>query len=275
MTKAFGNPKNISGRSVSADSTLVPLEILREIRPRRPYPVLVTTTAFTLNASVTHKVPIWNGSDIVMLDEALTYTWAATSNVILSAAGAVTALVGSTLGVWYYYVSQTDAGVYSIVPSQTGPSEVQTRFPNGGLAHPGASVTKPWTYVGFSTCDVASTPTHAAATKLGFTYLTADKSVATTSTWGELDFKESEGIPKLGALGGTVAGSVEVGAGTAVTIGSTASASLGESKFDAPSSSAAAFVPFSGIPMSANGKIYAADDGSRGDVHITRITDVV
>jgi hypothetical protein len=212
MARAFGQPKSIKGRSFGGPSTLVPLEFLREFRPRRPYPVTVTTTVITLAASVTHKVPIWNGNDIIMLDESLSYTWVSGSNNILSSAGAETTNTNSLLGTWYYYVGQSDAGVLTILPSQTGPSEVQTRYPNGGLAHPGASITKPWTYVGFSTCDDATTPTHLAATKIGYQYHVADVTVATTSTWAELAFTNAKALPKLGALGGMVGGYLETGA---------------------------------------------------------------
>jgi hypothetical protein len=275
MTKGFGNPKNIQGRSVSADSTLVPMEILRELRPRRPYPVTVTTTVFTLVGSVTHKIPIWNGSDVMFLDESLAYTWVVGSNAILSSAGVETTNTGSLLGTWYYYVSQDADGTYEILPSQTGPSEVQTRFPNGGLAHPGLSVAKPWTYVGFSTCDDATTPTHLAATKIGYQYHVADVTNATTSTWAQPAFTNAKALPKLGALGGLVGGYLEVGAGASVTIGSTSSASVGQQTYLAPSASGAAYAPFGKIPMTADGKIWTADNGTRGDVHITIIQDVV
>lgn len=278
MTENFGNIKSIKGSGGVYDASIVPLAVLQNIRPRVPYKITISGAnqiTFTLLASVTHTIPIWNGTDYGQLKENLAYTWQAGAlNSILASTGVVTLLQAPIVGVWYYYVGFV-SGVPTIYPSQTGPSEVQGPFEGGPLTHPGTTRARVYSYVGFSICS-ATTPVFVAATKQGYWYNFAAQSEATVSTsWTELAFTGADAMPKLGELGGELKGYVTVGAAGTVTVGSTSTATIGIYKYGGHLTTGSAFYTLPPIPMSDNGKIYAQDITARGAVAITGVKDVV
>jgi hypothetical protein len=278
IKKAFANGKWIAGQVGSFFSSLIPLSMAQETKLNMPIPIDMTTTTFVINASVTEHVPIVIGEDYSVLKETITYTWTASNNTILSSAGEVTTAQSFALGVWYFYIGISDAGAYLLYPSQTAPSMVEGAKPNGHLAHPGTTADRAWSYVGFQICDDATAPTVIDMTKTGYTYNTTDLTVATGTAWAELAFTGAKALPKHGALGLTVNGHLETGAGGTVTIGNTSSSTSGMQIAGTTAGATAAVLwdPFSGITPTANGKVYAMDNNvARGDVHITQIVDVV
>lgn len=277
MKETFGNAKSISCPAGAFDASLVPLEMLRNIRPRVPYKVTISGSSnivFTLLGSVTHTIPIWNGNDYGQLKENLAYTWQAGSlNTILNSAGAVTTLQATPVGVWYMYVGLV-AGVPIIYPSQTGPSEVQGPFEGGPLVHPGTSRVRVYSYVGFTIAS-ATTPAFLTMVKVGKWYQFAAQTVANATTgWAERAFTA---MPKLGALGGELRGYVGLDGGSSLTVGSTSTAAEGVYKFEADSiaTNGDSFQALPPIPMSANGLLYAVEVGNGTDLYITGCKDVV
>ncbi len=276
-TEKFGNPKAISSPGGAFLSSLVPMEILRNIRPRVPYKVTISGSSnivFTLLGSTTHTVPIWNGVDYGELKESLAYTWQAGSlNTILNSSGVVTTLQATPVGVWYMYVGFI-AGVPTLYPSQTGPSEVQGPYEGGPLCHPGTSRVRSYAYVGF-TIATATTPAFLTMVKTGKWYGFADQTVANATTgWAERAFTA---MPKLGALGGELKGYVGLDGGSSLTVGSTSTAAQGVYKFaaDAVCTNGDSFQPLPPIPMSANGRLYSVEVGNGTDLYINGCKDVV
>jgi hypothetical protein len=278
---SFGKAKNLSGKAVSADSSAVPLHLLDDLKRNAPIPITISGTnnvVFTVNASQTNPVRIWNGDDYISLKESKAYTFtSATNNVLNASTGAETTQTATTAStIYYFYLGLDSSGNIDLLPSTAAPSYVEGPYESGHLCHPGTARGQYWNYVGFASCNV-STPSFNAMTKVGYTYHMASTNVATTSTWAELDF--SERIPKHGALGVTVGGFLETGAEDDVIIGSTSTNTLGIQKasiaINTTTHTAVLMTPFSGVVPTANGKVYAADSGVRGDVHLSQVVDVV
>ena len=268
----FGNPKSIAGQGGAFTSTMVPMELLRNLKRPRAIPITISganQVTFTVNAGVTNKVPIWNGDDFMYLDETVAYTWAATANAILDSTGAVASNTGSTLGMWYFYIGYV-SGVPTLYPSQTAPAEVEAPYPAGFLAHPGTARVRPYSYVGFHLCSTAATPVFVAMTKTGFVYNTGDITVATTATWAELAFTAAKALPAHEGV--TVAGYLETGANGSVTVSGNATDGVGGQTVS--DSAGTSYAPFSGTPTTSNGKLWAKDVTARGDVHVKEITDI-
>lgn len=275
----FGKMIRLSGKGNSDLATYVPLEVLQNVK-LNPLPITISgsnNVTFSLAGSVTRPAVLWVGDDFVSIRTSLSYTFTANAtNTILASTGAVTTLQSPATGVWYFYVGYDSDGALKIYPSQTAPSYVQVSSMNSSvLAHPGTSRDAIWAYVGFTICN-ATTPTFLSMSKIGYTYIVASTAsyttVATTSTaWLERTLV----LPKHAAAGLTVGGYVETGAAGTVAIGSTSSSTVGIQKFLAQSSSGACYAPFDNLPPTANGKIWAQDTTSRGDLHVTKIHDVV
>jgi len=276
----FGQPRDIAGKAVADKATLMPLKILRDLNSSAPIPISVSGSSnvvFNIAASVSNHVALWIGSDLFYLKESLSYTWiAGLNNSVLNSAGVVTASQKALVGVWYFYVGITDStGAYVIYPSQTAPSQVEGPNPNGHFSHPGTTRDNEYAYVGFQLCS-ATTPTFIEVTKIGFTYNKAATAIATTSTWALVDFSET--VPAHGALGLTVGGHVNAGIGASATVIWGGSSTAGEGVYETSSgitTTAQAYSPFDGITPDSAGKIWAIDTVARGDISITRITDVV
>lgn len=276
----FGRAKSIDGKAITAQqATAVPLQLLSDLKRNYPIPITIGGTSgrtFTINASKTNPVRIWNGNDYMELKETLAYSWVVGSNAILHATtGAETTLTNGTTGVWYMYLGLTSAGAMTLIPSAAVPSYVEGPFEGPVLGHPGTARTQFWNYVGFMLCD-ATTPTFIAATKTGFTYEIAEQAVAITTVWALLDF--SLVLPAHGVEAG---GYVEaIGSGQIVKFGTSSTASQGAMRLTnvtttvfVPTSAA----PFSGIVGNSAGKFYAikATNTRVSEINLTRIKDVV
>ena len=274
----LGRFRSLSGKGGTFDATSVPVEVLQNMK-MNPVPITISgasNVTFTLAGSVTRPAVIWTGDDFISLRTTKAYTFlAGANNTILASTGVVTASQSPATGCWYFYVGYDSDGDLQLYPSQTAPSYVQvSKFNASVLGHPGTSRTANWSYVGFIICN-ATTPTFLAATKLGYTYhMAATASYtkqATTSTYGEIALA----LPKHAAAGLMVAGTLETGAAGSVTVGPTSGATVGIQKAYIATASGAAFVPFGPISPNANGKLYAVDVTTRGDVHVTEIIDVI
>lgn len=276
----FGSPRSVSGLNHTGKATLVPFDLLQDVKTKTPIPVTISgasNVTFTVNASVTNPVKLWNGNDYISLRRNLAYTWTAstTNDVLHATTGAVTADQAPATGVWYYYVGITADGTVSIYPSTLEPKFVEGPYEHSAVGHAGTARTAFWNYVGFHVCT-ATTPAFEAMTKVGYTYSFAATSKATATTWAELDF--SAVIPKHGPLGCTVGGHLETGADGTVTVGDTSSSTLGVKTVNVTSTTAAdivLFVPFDGIHTTANGKVWAQHVTAAGDVHVSRVNDIV
>ena len=240
-----------------------------------PIPVTVggsNNGVFTLNASVTDPVLIWIGDEPDWLTRTVVYTWNATSNPILTSAGAESSDTDSVLGIWYMYLYVDAAGSETLIPSQTAPSYVETGFNAGLYGHPGTSRTRFYRYVGCHVCTTAATPAFLAVKKYGHTYHFASISVATGTGWVAIDFSTRvpaiKGIKVVGRLETGLEATVSVSASSvddqgAITV---SCVGLGSNIIQAP---------FGPIDSTGDGKIYGKDTAQRGDVHISQYVDVV
>lgn len=270
----LGDPIVRVGNQGGVTVTDVPIDLLKHLK-LRPVPVTISGTnnvIFTLAASTTRPVWLWNGDDFVALRRNLTYTWAASGNSTLSSSGVVTSSGSSSsaaVGVHYMYLDKDGQTLYS---SQTAPSFAEGPSETGLLGHPGTSRTQNYIYVGFMS-STATTPAFEAMTKLGYTYHLAATNVATATTWAELDF--SAFIPThLSAFGGTVSGYLETGAAGTVRIGTTSTNTIGKQEAKISTTAETMHAPFEIVPTAA-GKIYAQHVTAAGDVWLSAITDVV
>lgn len=251
----------------------VPVALLQNLLTR-PLPITIggsNNGTFTLNASVTKPVPIWNAEGFTLLKSTVVYTWNATSNPILTSAGATSTDVDSVLGIWYMYL---DSAGDTLFPSQTAPSFVEAAvdYPAQLLGHPGTSRADNYRYVGWMRCTTAATPAFLAATKVGYTYHFAEASVATGATWAALDFTASvpaiEGIQVAGRLETGVVGSVVVSGSSVEDQGVLHGSAVGLANNIIDT-------PFGPIESDGSGQVYAKDTVARGDVHISQVVDLV
>ena len=265
----YGNPPLRSGAQHSGKATEVPLELLQTLGNRKAYPVTIGGTSqrtFTLAASVTAPVAVWNGDDFIYLKNNVAYSWIVGSNNILDSTAAQTTLTNSTTGIWYIYL---DADGNTLWPSVTAPSFVEGKYA-GPLGHPGTSGTQYYVYVGYMICD-ATTPTFVAATKTGFWYEFAKQSVATTTSWALLDF--SAVLPGHGVECG---GYLETSASDNDTTEVGTSSTDGQGVYLHMNSSAnLQMAPFGPLVVNSAGKFYGSSTTAAGDVHVTRVRDVV
>ena len=283
--RAFGRPRPIAGKSGVFDATLVPMAFLAAVRTG-PHPITTSGTSnrtFTLAASVTAPVYIWDGNDYIELKENLSYTWStASTNSSIATTGATSAAnTPGAIGVRYYYVGSASDGTIQLLPSISKPSAVEGPMGLKVLGHPGPSRTRAWTYVGWQYMS-ATAPTLSYFVKKGYVYHVSNYALAGVDTQpGELS---AAAVPKhdgvrLGGFvdGGATSVAVELGAATDATA---TNALVGVWKtFVAGVSAAAdgvAYAGFDDIPVSTNG-IFAhiAATATVVNVNITRITDVV
>ena|SRR3990167_3487852 len=173
---AFGTTKQVTGKGGTFETSGVPLELLNELKRNTAIPITIGGTlniTFTVAASKTAPVPIWNGRDFIWLKENLAYTFLGTSNTILHATtGAVTTMTGvSSAAPWYMYVGYDSTGALLLYPSAAEPKYIEGPYQGAILGHPGTARTQFWNYVGYTVCVTASTaPAFIAMTKLGFDY---------------------------------------------------------------------------------------------------------
>jgi hypothetical protein len=251
----------------------IPAELLKSLAtPMRPLPVTISgsnNVTFTL-AGATTPFHIWIGQFLQYSAANVTYTWNATSNPILNSAGVETTDANSELGIWYMYAYRNTSNGITLIPSQTKPAYTVSSY-GGYLEHPGASKVRAYSYVGFMLCTTAATPAFKAMTKVGYTYNTAVLSVATTATWAELAFTGAKALPAH--IGLTCGGYLETGSAGTVAISGSATEDQGVQI--ANSNAGVDTMPFSNVPITANGKVWAKDTVARGDVHVTTITDLV
>ena len=283
--RAFGRPRPIEGKSGVFDATLVPMAFLAAVRTG-PHPITTSGTSnrtFTLAASVTNPVYIWDGNDYIELKENLSYTWstASTNSAIATTGATSSANTPGAIGVRYYYVGSASDGTIQLLPSTAKPSAVEGPMGLKVLGHPGPSRTRAWTYVGWQYMS-ATAPTLDYFVKKGYTYHVSNYAYAGVDTQpGEIS---AASVPKhdgvrLGGFvtGGATSQAVELGAATDATA---TNALVGVWKALIAGSSAAAegqtFGTFNDIPVSTNG-IFAhiAATATTVNVIITRITDVV
>lgn len=271
-TNDFGAAKDIVTPLGVQKATLLPLGMVQHMITT-PLPITIGGTSgrtFTLNAGVTNPVHIWNGRQYITLSATVAYSWVAGTNNILSNAGAETTLTNSTTGVWYYYIGINSSGVVTILPSKIAPSAVEGPNPSGVLGHPGTTRSQQWRYIGWTICD-AATPTFVVAEKAGYWYEFADQSVATTTTWALLDF--SAVLPGHGV---ECAGYLETSATDNDTTEVGTSSTDGRGAYVAWNAAASLqFVPFGPLVVNSDGKFYGSSTTAAGDVHVTRVRDIV
>ena len=283
--RAFGNPRIIAGKSGEYPSTMVPLELLAHLRTH-PIPCSnsgASNITFTINASVSDPVFIWNGNDFIPLKTTVSHTWAnSATNALIATTGATSSAntPGST-GVKYYYVGAASDGTIQCVASAAKPSYVEGAYSAGVLGHPGTARTRMWTYVGWNYMS-ATTPAFDYFTKKGYIYNMSNHAYAGVDTQpGEISMAA---VPKhngvrLGGIvtGGATAQGVELGAATDPTA---TNALVGIWKTSVGGASAAAdSVPYAGfhdIPVSTNGVFaHIGATATTVNVIITKVTDVV
>ena len=215
----FGTLLNLIAKNTTwaGKASALPLELIQQLKMVNPIPITVggsNNGTWTLNASVSNPVILWNGDEPIILKSTVVYTWNATSNAILDSDGAADTDVDSVLGIWYMYINQAGD---TLVPSQTAPVYAEAPNNAGVLGHPGTSRTQFYRYVGVHVCTTAATPAFLATKKVGFTYHFASTSEATSATWGALDFTDR--VPAIEGI--KVAGQLETGTeGTAMVSGS-------------------------------------------------------
>ncbi len=270
----FGHPLDVTGKTGTFKSTVVPLALLANIK-MKPIPVTISggnQVTFTLKGS-TRPIPLWVNNDFLVLDEDKAYTWVSGVNNILDSNAAASTVTGSTLGIWYFYISPGADGTddtVSLIPSQTAPIFSKGPIESGPYMHPGTTPAKPWVYVGWMDCSTAATPVFVAMQKNGYTYNRATVQVATTGTWAELDFSAS--IPSIEGI--KVAGNIETGTSATVMVGSSSVENQGVLILDTAQVAGAGKAPFGPIDTIL-GSVYGKDTTQRGDVNITQIVDVV
>ena len=272
---AFGKTRNIAGAGgVSAEATAVPVGLLSDLKRNVPIPITISganQVTFTVAASKTNPVRLWNGNDYIEIRESKAYTWIKGENAVLSSAEVETTLTDTTVAVYYFYMGLDSSGNLDLLPSATAPSFVEGPKEGPVLGHPGTSRGQFWSYVGYHVGTTAATPAFLAATKLGYLYQFADQSIATTATWAVVDF--SAVVPAHGPLGAEVSGFMETGANGTVAISGGPTAGQGVQKVS--DSAGTSFAPFAGVVPTSGGQIWAIDTVARGDVHITGFKDIV
>ena len=280
----FGSMRKIAGKGGIYKSTKVPAQMVSQLKVD-PIPITISTTTttndtFTINASSTRIASVWLGNEYAQLIENLSYSWVAGSNNILDSTGAATTNTGSTLGIWYAYLGYADDGTLTIYMSQTAPGHGRGPFENGNRSHPGAARERQLAYVGMMLCTTAATPVFETMVKVGYSYLTSYTNRITADTEGTTvaavaGFTGATALPGHGALGCTVGGSLETG-GAAAAITHIAEDTNGTGEIRAKGTAAAAgFAPFDGIHPTSAGTVIAWHTHTAGDVHVTRLNDIV
>ena len=275
MSKVFGNPKSISGRGGSYRSSLVPIDLLQNLKQRNPVPVTIGGTngvTFTLNHSVTNRGTYWIGNDYATVDRTVAYTWVAGSNNILNATtGAATTLTNSTTGVWYMYLSMSSTGALTLIPSKGAPSYVEGPYGAGTYVHPGTARAADYTYVGFminTTANLVFTE----PVKVGYVYhLPAVVSVNNTVTAAAvLDFSAT--LPKHGV---EVSGYAGITGAVGTTLELSATTGVAGQKITAQTTKALT-APFGPIVVDSAGKIAGTSSTTVAHpVSVSQIRDVV
>lgn len=261
------------GASGQKGALTIPQELIKSLASvMRPLPITVggsNNGTFTL-AGATTPFHIWIGQFLQYSAADITYTWNAVSNPILDSDGVESTDANSELGIWYMYAYRNSSNGITLIPSQTKPAYSVSSY-GGYLEHPGTLKVRAYSYVGIMLCTTAATPAFKAMTKADYTYTFAVLSVATTATWAELAFTGAKALPAF--IGLTCAGYLETGSGGTVAI--SGSATEDEGVQIAESNAGVDKMPFSGIPITANGKVWAKDTTQRGDVHVTSFVDIV
>lgn len=268
----FGHSKAVSTPLGNQRVTMVPLGLMQSMITT-PLPITIGGTSgrtFTLNASVTNPVHIWNGRQYITLSTSVAYSWVVGTNDIISTAGAAATLTNSTTGVWYYYVGINSSGTVVVLPSKIAPSAVEGPNPSGVLGHPGSARTQQWRYVGWTICD-ATTPTFVVAEKAGYWYEFAEQKVATTTSWALLDF--SAVLPGHGVeCGGYLETSATDNDTTEV---GTSSTNLRGAYVAFNGAASLQKFPFGPLVVNSDGKFFGSSTTAAGDVAVTRVRDIV
>lgn len=292
QNRAFGNPRDITGKAGTFQSTLVPLDLLGHMLTR-PIPISVSGSSnvtFTVNASVSNPVYIWDGNDFIALKETLSHTMAnaATNAGIVAATGVYSAaLTPGAVGVKYYYLGLDTAGALTLAYSDGAPSYVEGPFPGTVLGHPGTARDRMWRYVGFSFMS-ATTPAFDNFTKVGNCYAFSNHAYAGVDTQpGAVTLSVVPAINGI-RIGGYVTGAatgqaVELGLATSATltnavIGSWKAQPMGAT---APAGTTAVspvpFASFDHLQVTSAGDIVAHIEATATTVNIvvTKVYDVV
>lgn len=281
--RSFGRARPITGKAGTFDSTLVPMDFLNFL-VSRPIPITVSGSSnvtFNIAASTTNPVSIWNGRDFIHLKETLSHTMAnVATNAVIATTGAYSeASTPGAVGVKYYYVGLDTDGAVAMAPSDAPPSFVEAPFNVGILGHPGPSRDRHWNYVGFSIMSTTA-PAFLEFSKINYTYhLPTDAAAVAPSvtTYAEADF--SALLPQHGVQAGGYVSSAATSAIIylgAATDPVNASVGVGVIRLDCSGTSThPAVIPFSGLPVTSNGKIFAQTTGSATTITVTQVTDVV
>jgi hypothetical protein len=270
----LANPPTRTGDQGDHKCTEVPISLLKDLKTRKAYPVTIGGTSqrtFTLSASVTNPVSIWNGDDYIHLKNNVAYSWVVGTNTILDSTGAQTTLTNSTLGIWYMYLDKDGQNIY---PSATAPSFVEGKFGSGNYEHPGTEKTEHLIYVGFMLCN-ATTPVFVAMTKYGHNYQAAATTwtQASDATWIVTTFTGADALPAHDGV--AISGWLETGVVGTIHISPSSVASQGGAFASAVGLAGNTFMaPFSGVPLNA-GQVYNIHTVAAGDIHISQVTDVV
>lgn len=260
----------------------VPTALLQQLL-QRPLPITIggsNNVTFTLNASVTNPVPIWNGQGFTLKKETVAYTWNNTENNILDSTGAATTDADSVLGIWYMYLNSAGDTLW---PSQTAPGYVEAAvdYPAQMLGHPGTSRADNYRYVGFMECTTAATPAFRAAIKTGYWYKFAPVSIAIITDAWTAPTNATLSIPRVPGV--EVQGTLETGADGSVHIGSHSASTIWDAELDiseATASNVAQQIVQAPVRFSVNESAtpwyaIAAGTSAPGDFHLLGVKDAV
>jgi|SaaInl7_200m_RNA_FD_contig_111_137116_length_2486_multi_12_in_0_out_0_1 hypothetical protein len=288
QSKSYGDPRPHQGKLQSAAGTHVPVKLLASLHSRKAIPVLVTTSAFTLNGNANRPINIWNGNDYYRLDTTLAWSQGSTAAVSFSqlnvTTGAKETATSMTAGVWYMYAGITGtedtAFAFELLPSKIPPSPISDEYSVGWYVHPGTGKENFWNYVGWFTVSTAGDADTAAvfmaATKRGYWYQFANQSSSQTgqsSAAATADFSALIPVHEClasGYLGLNDDCAYLIVASNALT-GSTA---VGITEVASDSTNSAS-VPFMGMPDTA-GALYSIQDTSDAcTINVSQVRDVV
>lgn len=283
--RTFGAFRDIQGKAGTFPATLVPKDLIGAA-VYKPIPITVSGTAsatFTVNASVSNPVFIWDGHDYISLKETISHTMVnSATNVAISTAGILqngTATPGSA-GVKYYYLGLDSTGALTLAYSDSIPSFVEGPFASTYLGHPGTTRDRAWRYVGFSSMN-ASTAAFDNFTKIGYTYHFSNHAYPGVAT--------AVGIISMAVIpdhSGVRVGGYVTGQATGNTVSlapaldSAAAVLVGKLTMFVAGASAAAMPThqsFNYLATKSGGDLYAEIDATATNVniHITEVHDVV
>lgn len=290
---AFGHPKDITGKAGTFKATLVPLELLGHLLSN-PIPCSTSGTSnrvFTVAASVSDPVFVWDGNDFISLKENLSYTWSTAANDIIATTGALaSAAVPGAVEVRYYYAGLDSTGAIGLWPSTVAPSYIEGPFPGTILGHPGVARTRVWRYMGWNYMS-ATTPAFDYFAKRGYTYHISNHAYAGVDTQPgavTLSVVPAHAGVKIGGFctGGATGNAIELGYATDPTLtnavvgiwkGAAGPLTYTGASVGATVEQSVPYAAFDGLEVNSAGNIIAhiAATATTVNIIVTRVRDVV